>query len=175
MSALTINIADFAKDIRLNLSSIFNENEQDGLSAKQIALIGLASAYTTKSTEVINALVSYAQSLSVDEKELEAAKSSATIMGMNNIYYRFIHLVEDKAYMKMPARLRMNVMANPGVDKVDFELMSMAVSAINGCGLCMDSHGKSLAKLNIEPLAIQTTVRIAAVINAAAQAVSIVG
>ena len=62
-------------------------------------------------------------------------------MGMNNVYYRFTHLVGGD-YPKMPAKLRMNVMARPGVEKVDFELWSLAVSAINGCGMCMESHEK---------------------------------
>ncbi len=59
-------------------------------------------------------------------------------MGMNNVYYRFLHLVEDDEYAKLPARLRMNVIGSPGIDKADFELISLAVSAVNGCGKCVD-------------------------------------
>ena len=67
----------------------------------------------------------------------------------------------------MPAKLRMNVIANPGIAKVDFELFSLAVSAINGCGMCMDAHAAELQKAGLSKIAIQSTVRIAAVINAA--------
>lgn len=170
---MNIELNNFAKDIKLNLSSLLNSSDQDGLTTKQISLIALASAYSTKNENLMENISSYAKQQGVEEAEIEAAKSAATIMAMNNVYYRFTHLVEDKSYMKMPARLRMNVMANPGVDKVDFELMSMAVSAINGCGLCLDLHNKSLAKLGVDNAAIQTTVRVGAVMFAAAQALEL--
>ena len=83
-------------------------------------------------------------------------------MGMNNIYYRFLHLVEDGEYQTMPARLRMNVIANHGIDKLDFELISLAVSAVNGCGLCVTSHEKKLRSHDVSREAIQSAVRIAA-------------
>jgi alkyl hydroperoxide reductase subunit D len=91
-------------------------------------------------------------------------------MAMNNIYYRFTHLVSDKDIAKLPAKLRMNVIGSPGIAKADFELMSLAVSAINGCGMCMDAHVHELAKVGVSKNGIQSTVRIAAVINAAAKA-----
>ena len=89
-------------------------------------------------------------------------------MGMNNIYYRFLHLVEDGEYQTMPARLRMNVIANHGIDKLDFELISLAVSAVNGCGLCVTSHEKKLRSHDVSREAIQSAVRIAATIHAVA-------
>lgn len=89
-------------------------------------------------------------------------------MGMNNIYYRFLHLVEDAEYQSMPARLRMNVIGNPGIDKLDFELLSLAVSAVNGCGLCIISHERKLRDHGVTRETIQSAVRIAAVIHAVA-------
>ena len=89
-------------------------------------------------------------------------------MGMNNIYYRFLHLVEDPEYAQMPARLRMNVIGNPGIDKLDFELLSLAVSAVNGCGMCIVAHEKQLRKHEVSREAIQSAVRIAATIHAVA-------
>jgi alkyl hydroperoxide reductase subunit D len=89
-------------------------------------------------------------------------------MAMNNVYYRFTHLVGDAEYQTLRAGLRMNAMANPGCDKIDFELCSLAVSAINGCGMCMDSHEKTLRKHGLSAQAIQSAARIAAVIHAAA-------
>ena len=87
---------------------------------------------------------------------------------MNNVYYRFLHLVSEKEYQTMPAGLRMSVIGNPGIPKADFELMSLAVSAINGCGLCIDSHEKVLRKEGVTAQAIQSAVRIAAVLQAVA-------
>ena len=67
-------------------------------------------------------------------------------MAMNNIYYRFVHLVHAADYKTLPAKLRMTAMAKPGVDKVDFELWSLVVSAINGCGMCLEAHEKVLPR-----------------------------
>jgi alkyl hydroperoxide reductase subunit D len=96
-----------------------------------------------------------------------AARAAAAIMGMNNVYYRFTHLVGGD-YPSMPAKLRMNVMARPGVDKVDFELWSLAVSAVNGCGMCMESHEKIVRTAGLTQEAVQAAVRIAAVVHAVA-------
>jgi alkyl hydroperoxide reductase subunit D len=87
---------------------------------------------------------------------------------MNNIYYRFTHLVGNEEYATLRAGLRMNVLANPGCDKIDFELASIAVSAINGCGMCMESHEKTLQKHGVSSQAIQSAVRIAAVLHGVA-------
>ena len=100
--------------------------------------------------------------------EIEAARSAAAIMGMNNVYYRFLHLVEDEEYAKLPARLRMNVIGSPGIDKLEFELLSLAVSAVNGCGLCVTAHERKLREGGIGREAIQSAVRIASVMHAIA-------
>ena len=89
-------------------------------------------------------------------------------MAMNNVYYRFTHLAGNKDYLNLPAKLRMNVIGNPGVDKVDFELWSLAVSAQNGCGMCIDAHEAVLEKAGMGKEQIQAAVRIGATINAVA-------
>lgn len=99
---------------------------------------------------------------------LTAARSAAAIMAMNNIYYRFTHLVGDEEYRTLPARLRMNAIAKPAGEKTDFELYSLAVSAINGCGMCMASHEQVLRKSGIAREAIQSVARIASVVHAVA-------
>jgi alkyl hydroperoxide reductase subunit D len=99
---------------------------------------------------------------------MAAAEAAAAIMAMNNVYYRFVHLASNKDYGRLPAQLRMNVLAEPGVDKADFELWSLAVSAVNGCGLCIDAHERELRKAGLPAEAIQAAVRIAAVVHAVA-------
>jgi alkyl hydroperoxide reductase subunit D len=89
-------------------------------------------------------------------------------MGMNNIYYRFAHLASSPDYKTMPAKLRMNVIGKPGVDKADFELWCLAVSAINGCGMCIDSHENVLRNAGFTAEQVQAAVRIAAVVHAVA-------
>jgi alkyl hydroperoxide reductase subunit D len=90
-------------------------------------------------------------------------------MAMNNVYYRFLHLVEDEEYGKLPARLRMSVVGNPGIAKADFELLSLVVSAINGCGSCIASHERQLRQHGLSREAVQSAVRIAAVVHAVAR------
>ena len=91
-----------------------------------------------------------------------------TFMGMNNVYYRFLHLVEDEEYQSLPARLRMNVIGNPGIEQDDFELLSLAVSAVNGCGLCITAHERKLRAHGVSRETIQSAVRIASSVHAVA-------
>ena len=165
-------LPEFAKDIKLNLGSVLTEEGSAGLTESQIAMIALGSAYATKDREVIQGITS-ASAAVLSAEEITAVKAATTIMAMNNVYYRFTHLVKDPSYLTMPAKLRMNVMANPGIEKVDFELISLAVSAIEGCGLCIDSHVAVIAKHGISKEGIQSSIRIAATINAVAQALDI--
>jgi alkyl hydroperoxide reductase subunit D len=139
IQTLREQMPDYAKDTKLNLAKYISGEEVEGLTKQQAYGIALASAYTTQHTAVIEAVHAQVEE-ELSEAEIKAAKAAATIMGMNNVYYRFVHLVSDKEYSTMPAGLRMNIIANPGIEKVDFELYSLAVSAINGCGMCIDAH-----------------------------------
>ena len=154
----------YAKDIKLNLSTL---SQEETLSEQQLWGTFLVSALASRNAFVIkqieNAALDY-----LSEAAFEGAKAAATIMAMNNIYYRFVHLSSNKDYQTMQAKLRMNVIGNPGVDKVDFELWSLAVSAINGCGMCIDSHEQQLLGHGVSKEQIQTAVRIASVVHAAA-------
>lgn len=162
------SLGDYAKDIKLNLSNVLSANGAPDLAPNQIAGIALASAYATQNPVVVSAVMTEV-STALSEAEVAAAKSAATIMGMNNVYYRFVHLVGGE-YGKMPAKLRMNVIGQPGIPKVDFELYSLVISAINGCGMCMEAHVHEVIKGGISQLGVQSSIRIAAVVNAAAQA-----
>jgi len=167
LEQLKTELPDYAKDIKVNLGSVLTETGAPGLTQKQLTSIALASAYASRNPDVIAALTQFASSeLSTDE--INAVKAAATIMAMNNIYYRFTHSMSDESYASMPASLRMTVMANPALDKISFELSSVAVSAINGCAKCMNAHAAQLEKHGVSKQAIQSAVRIASVINAAA-------
>ena len=156
-------IPDYAKDIRLNLSSIVNE---DTLTQQQLWGCLVACAYAGGNITVIQNVIGEATD-QLTEDALTAAKSAAAIMAMNNVYYKFVGMSANGDYKTMPAKLRMNVIANPGVDKGDFELWSLAVSAMNGCKYCVDAHEQQLIQHGIGATAIQTAVRIASVIAAA--------
>lgn len=160
-------LPDYARDLRLNLESVLSEGGAPGLSSKQIALVALASAIAARHAPLIDAVDGFA-SQHADETELDGARTAAAMMAMNNIYYRFLHLVDDDEYATLRAGLRMNAMARPGCDKLDFELASLAVSAINGCGSCVASHERTLRKHEVSAQAVQSAARIAAVIHAVA-------
>ncbi len=164
---LTSRLPDFAKDVRLNVSSMARD---ETLAPQQKYGLFLAAALATRNAEVIAACEKEAAA-HLSPAAMDAVRAAVAIMAMNNVYYRFLHLASNKEYGALPAKLRMNVIANPGVAKVDFELWSLAVSAINGCGACIDSHEKALAEAGVPPLAIQAAVRFAAIILSAALAV----
>ena len=160
-------IPEYARDLGLNLGSVLSPQGSPGLTEAQIIGAALASAIASRNPDFAGR-IERAVADTVDEATITAARSAAAVMGMNNIYYRFAHLVDDGDYLRMPARLRMNVIRNPGVDRADFELFSLAVSAVNGCGLCVSSHEKDLRKAGISAEGIQSAARIAAVVHAVA-------
>jgi alkyl hydroperoxide reductase subunit D len=163
IDALKARLPDYAKDLKLNLGSLAGE---PSLSVQQRAGTFVAAALASRNAEVSRAIIAeFAPQLSAEA--LTAAKAAAAVMGMNNVYYRFVHLVGGD-YANMPARLRMNVIGRPGVDKVDFELWSLAVSAVNGCGMCMESHEKTVRHGGLTQEQVQSAVRIAAVVHAVA-------
>ncbi len=164
LDALKNQIADFAKDVRLNLSSMASDETLTPLQKYGIfAACGIAS----RNPQVRQALVAEAAQ-HLDETSLNAAKSAAAIMGMNNVYYRFLHLAENDEYVRLPAKLRMNVIGVPGTAKENFELWSLAVSAINGCGMCITAHEKVVRAAGLTVEQVQAAVRIAAVVHAVA-------
>jgi alkyl hydroperoxide reductase subunit D len=168
MSIETIKgwIPDYAKDLKLNLGSLANETL---LTPQQLAGTFIASALASRNAAIIQEIFAeFGPKLSPEA--LTAAKASASIMAMNNIYYRFVHLVGGD-YANMPARLRMNVIGKPGIEKVDFELWSLAVSAVNGCGMCLESHEKVVRAGGLTTEQIQAAVRIASVVHAVAATV----
>ncbi len=157
------NLPDFAKDIKLNAKSIIL-GESSSLSPKQTAIISVACAIASKDLKIREMVIEHF-SQSLTETEMNGAKAAAAIMGMNNIYYRFLHLTINQEYQNLPVGLRMSVIANSGLETIDFELASLAVSAITGCGMCMDSHEKKLKSHAVTVSAIQASVKIAAIIN----------
>ncbi|WP_263357148.1 carboxymuconolactone decarboxylase family protein [Acidicapsa ligni] len=161
--AIIDNLPDYAKDLKLNYSSLVRNNTE--LTAQQLWGTVVASAIASRNL-VLTAAAFEAAATQLTPVAFEAAKSAAAIMGMNNIYYRFQHLSSNEKYSTMPARLRMNALRTHGADAVDFELWSLAVSAINGCGKCVDSHEKVVREKGATEELILAVVRVASVIHA---------
>jgi alkyl hydroperoxide reductase subunit D len=157
-------LPDYAKDLRLNLSSILND-QQLGDERKNALL--LACAHGSGHRPLVAAAEAEVEG-KLSPEVANAARGAAALMAMNNVYYRFVHLVANPEYGTMPAKLRMNFMASHGIAKDDFELFSLAVSAMNGCGMCIDSHERVLLQHGVNSEIIQSAVRVGAVMKALA-------
>jgi len=158
----------YARDLALNLGTVLTPAGAPGLSERQIWAVALAAAVASRNAAFSRELQALAAE-HLDAAHVSAAHAASAVMGMNNVYYRFLHLVEDAEYAKLPARLRMSIIGNPGIAKLDFELLALAVSAINGCGSCIAAHERQLRSHGLEREALQSAVRIAAVVHAAAR------
>ena len=157
-------LPDYAKDLRLNISSLLNDQTLG--DARKYGLL-LACAHGTGYRPVVAAAEAEADG-KLEPKVAEAARAAAAVMAMNNVYYRFVHLASNPEYGTLPAKLRMNAIGTHGIDKDDFELFSLAVSAMNGCGMCIDSHERVLNQHGVKAETVQSAARIAAVVKAVA-------
>ena len=164
IEALLERVPAYAKDLKLNLGSLLRQTE---LTQQQLWGTAVASAIASRNADVLNAVLADA-AVNLTPAAMEAAKSAAAIMGMNNVYYRFLHLTPNEKYRTIPARLRMNAIRTHGVEPADFELWCVAVSAINNCQACVASHEHEVRQKGLSEEAIVASVRIAAVIHALA-------
>ncbi len=161
LNELLDTIPAYAKDLKLNLSTLIQQQE---LNEQQIWGTLVACAIASRNRQLLEAAFADAPS-HLSGPAFEAAKSAAAVMGMNNVFYRFQHLTHNPKYATLPARLRMNVIRTHGIDPVDFELWCTAVSAINGCGACIDSHEQVLRSKGMTEESILAAIRLAAVIH----------
>ncbi len=157
-------LPEYAKDLRLNMGSLLNDQTLG--DQRKYGLI-LACAHGTGYRPVVAAAEAEIEG-KLTEQAANAARAAAAVMAMNNVYYRFVHLVSNPEYGTMPAKLRMNVIGNPGIEKDDFELFSLAVSAMNGCGMCIDSHERILQQHGVKPETVQAAARVGAIMKAIA-------
>ena len=157
-------LPDPAKDTKLNLQTVLRGG---ALTDDQRWGVAVACAIASRNPELRAAVTAEARD-AVGTEVLEDAVAAATLMAMNNVYYRFRHVIGKPGYSKMPARLRMNRLVRPATDKTTFELVCLAVSAINGCEACMRSHEKVVLDGGLSEEHVHDAVRIAAVIQAAA-------
>jgi alkyl hydroperoxide reductase subunit D len=134
--------------------------------------VAVASAIAARNPELRAAVLADARAI-VDDAVIDDACAAAALMSMNNVYYRFLHMVGKHSYAQRPARLRMTRLAQPATNKLDFELFSIAVSAINGCESCIRGHEHVVTEHGLSEDHVHEAVRIAAIIHAAAVALEI--
>ncbi len=156
----------YARDIRINLGNVLKQTE---LTPAQLWGTAVATAIAARNSATIRAVEAEATK-QVGNDVVEAARTAAALMAMNNVYYRFLHLVEGDRYGNIPARLRMQGLRMHGGDQTDFELWCTAVSAINNCPACVASHERVVREKGLTEEQVAAAIRIAAVIHAAATA-----
>src|SRR5271165_5800268 len=83
------SLPSYAKDLKLNFSSVVRQ--QTELKEQQLWGTVVASAIASRNEQLIETVLEEAPTCLTPEA-LEAAKAAAAIMGMNNVYYRFLHL-----------------------------------------------------------------------------------
>ena len=166
LAALRERLPEAAKDIKLNLQSVLSSGV---LSQGQRWGVAVAAALASRHPALSRAVVAEARREAGDAV-VEDATAAAALMGMNNVFYRFKHRIGKEAYQDKPARLRMNRLAKPLTNKVDFELFSLAISAINDCETCVRAHEAAVVEGGLSEDAVLDATRIAATIHGAAVA-----
>ena len=167
VESLRASIPEAARDIRLNLQSVLEAG--GALNPAQRWGVALASAIASRNGALVAAVAADAAS-AVDGAVLADARAAAALMAMNNVFYRFRHVVGKPAYDQRPARLRMNRLAQPATNKADMELFALAASAINGCEACVRAHEHAVREGGLTVDHVPEAVRIAATLHAAAVA-----
>lgn len=167
LGAITGGLPDYAQDLRGNLEAVLAGSGSKGLDERQIAAVALASAFASRHRPLTRAMQAFAGEW-LDRGERDGVRAAASTMGMTNVYYRFTHLVTNREYASLRSGLRLGVLRQPGIDRLAFELAALAVSAINGCGACLDEHERTLREHGVSIEGVQSAVRIAAVVHAVA-------
>lgn len=160
-------LPDVARDIKINLQNVL---QPGGLNADQTWGVAISSAYAARHEPLTKALISDAKTAGISDAVIEDAKAAAVLMGMNNVYYRFRHIIGKEEYGQKPARLRMMRLKQVTTNQTDFELFCLAVSAINNCQMCVQSHEAVVLEGGLTTDQVHDAVRIASVVHAAAVA-----
>ncbi len=164
LDALRERIPDLARDIRLNLGAVLVPAT---LTPAQVWGVAVATAAAARRPDLLEAITAEARA-AAGEAVVEDGLAAAALMAMNNVYYRFRHVIEKESYGQKPARLRMTRLAKPATNSIDFELFSLAVSAINDCAACVRAHEHAVIEGGLGEDHVHEAVRIAAVVHAAA-------
>lgn len=164
LTEIAESLPAYAKDLKLNLQNVLAQQE---LTEQQTWTTVVACALACRNETLSRAILAEA-SQKLSPQQLESAKAAFAIMEMNNIYYRFRHMLSKDEYANIPARLRMQAIRMHGGDPVDFELACLAASSINGCEACIKSHEAVVREKGVTPEAVVASVRIAATLHAVA-------
>lgn len=164
LEQLADSLPGYAKDLKLNLSSVLRQTE---LTPGQLWGTAVSCALAARNPALLEAVTAEAAN-HVSQQVIEGARIAASIMAMNNVWYRFHHLTANERFATMPARLRMNALRTHGCDAAEFELWCLAVSAINGCNKCVVAHENVVREKGVSDEQVAAAIRIASVLQAIA-------
>lgn len=138
----------YIRDLRINLKNTLNS---ENLNIKEAYLIALAISVNERNKILIEAFTNHAKANGANGAEIAEAYACASTLAVNNVFYRFKHFIKNsnENYQNMPAGIKMNIMMSPVLGKELFELISLAVSAVNGCESCVNSHEESVRKYGL--------------------------
>lgn len=162
LALLAVSDSKYLRDLKLNLKTVL---KTDTLTEKEAMLIALACSVNEKNNVLINYFAEQSKGLLASNEEISEAIACASLLSSNNVLYRFRHFTKKEKYQQLPPRLRMSIMMNPVLGKELFELISLAVSAVNGCEMCVNAHEHSLMELGTSEERVFDAIRIASVIT----------
>ena len=152
----------YLRDLKLNFTSTLISEH---LTPKECALIALSTAINNNNGPLTQYCTRYAEEQEATAADIAEAAGCASLLAANNVFYRFRHFTQKEKYGQIPARIRMQLMMKPVTGKEFFELMSLAISAVNGCEMCVNAHEDSLIKMGTTEERIFDAVRIASLIT----------
>lgn len=162
LNALAVTENRYLRDLKVNLGNAFGYST---LSKKESYLLALAVAINDKSPALVDAFTRLASDAGASQEEIAETFACVSLLNANNVFYRFRHFTKKEFYQNTPAGIKMSIMMNPVLGKEFFELMSLMVSALNGCEMCVNAHEASVMKLGSGEQRIYDTIRLSAIVR----------
>jgi lipoyl-dependent peroxiredoxin subunit D len=153
----------YIKDLKINVSNVLNNTQY--LNKKEALLLAYAVAVNEKFDLLKDSFRAQAQEAGANEAELAEIVSCTSLMNANNVFYRFRHFMNKDFYTNTPAGIKMSIMMNPVLGKEFFELVSLVISSINGCEMCITSHEQSILQHGGSESRILEGVKLGAIIK----------
>jgi alkyl hydroperoxide reductase subunit D len=160
---LLVAESKYIKDLKINVSNVLNNTQY--LNKKEALLLAYAVAVNEKFDLLKDSFRAQAQEAGANEAELAEIVSCTSLMNANNVFYRFRHFMNKDFYTNTPAGIKMSIMMNPVLGKEFFELVSLVVSSINGCEMCITSHEQSILQHGGSESRILEGVKLGAIIK----------
>lgn len=162
LEAMLLGETKYVRDARINLKNVLSS---PSFSPKEAYLLALSIAVNEKNRVLMTSFTALAKQQGATDAEIAEIHACASLLSVNNVFYRFRHFIKKDSYQTMPAGIKMTIMMNPVLGKEFFELVSLAVSAVNGCEMCVTAHEASVLKLGTSEQRVFDAIRLAAVMR----------